>query len=179
MCFASMVANMGRQRVTANIARPETTSRYTGADRIDNRHMDEAKNKDLVRRFYAEVVSAGAVGKLAEFIAPDYSEIHEDKKSAVGIEGVKAHILGVRHTYPDLELTVEQQIAEGDWVATRLMMRGTHQGEWQGIKPTGRPLRVTAVNPDRIRDRRIVEHGGAADFLGPLLEIGAIQPVGR
>ncbi len=56
-------------------------------------------------------------------------------------------------------------------------MRGTHRGEWLGISPTGLPVEVSAVNVDRIVDGRIVEHGGAANLLGPLLEIGAIQVV--
>jgi predicted ester cyclase len=81
---------------------------------------------------------------------------------------------GVRSTYPDLRLTVEQQIAEGEWVVSRVTMRGTHKGEWLGIRPTGKPIRVTAVNIDRVVDGRIVEHGGAANLLGPLLELGAI-----
>jgi predicted ester cyclase len=71
-------------------------------------------------------------------------------------------------------LTVEQQIAEAEWVVTRVTMRGTHRGEWQGIKPTGKPVEITAVNIDRVVRGRIVEHGGAANVLGPLLEIGAI-----
>ena len=56
-------------------------------------------------------------------------------------------------------------------------MRGTHRGEWHGIKPTGKPVEVSAVNIDRVVNGRIVEHGGAANLLGPLLEIGAIQIV--
>jgi predicted ester cyclase len=70
---------------------------------------------------------------------------------------------------------VEQQIAEGEWVVSRVTMRGTHLGEWQGIKPAGKLIEVTAVNIDRVVDRRIVEHGGAANLLGPLLEPGAVH----
>jgi predicted ester cyclase len=53
-------------------------------------------------------------------------------------------------------------------------MRGTHRGEWQGIKPTGKPVAVTAVNLDRVVSGRIVEHGGAANLLSALLESGAV-----
>jgi hypothetical protein len=58
-------------------------------------------------------------------------------------------------------------------------MRGTHRGEWLGIAPTGKPVEMTAVNVDRVVDGKIVEHGGAANLLGPLLEIGAVRVVGR
>lgn len=137
----------------------------------------EAANKALVRRYYEDVVSTGAVDEVAAFVSGDYTEAHDGRVYPIGIEGAKEHILGVRRTYPDLHLTVEQQIAEGEWVATRVTMRGTHRGEWLGIMPTGKQVQMTAVNLDRVIDGRIVEHGGAASMLGPLLEIGAIRVV--
>jgi len=136
-------------------------------------------NKALVRRYYEEVVSTGAVDALARFVAPDYVEVHDNSRYPIGLDGARQHLLGVRRTYPDLRLTVEQQIAEGEWVVSRVTMRGTHAGEWQGIKPTGKTVEVTAVNLDRVVGTRIVEHGGAANLLGPLMEIGAVVPSGK
>jgi predicted ester cyclase len=140
--------------------------------------MSIEANKRLLREYYEQVVSTGAVERIAEFIAPAYAEVHEGVVSHVGQAGARDHILGVRRTYPDLRLTVEQQIAEGEWVVTRVVMRGTHEGEWLGIRPTGQPVEMRAVNVDRVVDGRIVEHGGAANLLEPLLKIGAIQVVG-
>lgn len=139
--------------------------------------MHEDENKKLVRRFYEEFVNTGAVDGLEEIISPGFVEVYRNTRYAGGIEGAKAHILGVRQTYPDLHLTIEQQIAEGEWVVTRVTMRGTHQGEWQGIKPTGKTVEITAVNVDRVINGRIVEHGGAANVMEPLLEIDAIRIV--
>jgi predicted ester cyclase len=136
-------------------------------------------NKILVRRYYEEVVGTGAVDAVRRFVSPDYVEVHDNKRYPIGVDGAQAHIRGVRQTYPDLRLRVEQQIAEGEWVVTRLTMRGTHRGEWQGIKPTGKAVEVTAVNVDRVVDGKIVEHGGAANLLGPLMEIGAVVPSAR
>ncbi len=62
-------------------------------------------------------------------------------------------------------------------MATCITARGTHRGEWLGIKPTGTAVAFTGVNIDRVVGGRIVEHGGAANMLGPLLEIGAIKLV--
>lgn len=112
-------------------------------------------------------------------MSADYVEVHEGVRHPIGIEGARAHVTGVRATYPDLRLTVGRQIAEGEWVATVVTMRGTHLGEWQGIRPTGKPVQMTAVNADRVIDGRIAEHGGAANLLGPLLEIGAVKVVGQ
>ena len=140
--------------------------------------MSLEQNKLLVRRFYEEIVNTGDVDSTERFISPEYAEVHEGKRYAVGIEGAKAHVLGVRQTYRDLHLSVEQQIAEGEWVATSYTARGIHEGLWLGIKPTGKPVAFTGVNVDRVVEGRIVEHGGAANMLGPLLDIGAIRVVG-
>ncbi len=139
--------------------------------------MSEA-NKALLRRYYEEVVSGGLLDELPRCLAADYAEVHGGRRHPIGLEGARQHILGVRRTYPDLRLEVQQQIAEGEWVASTVRMRGTHLGEWLGMRPTGLPVEATAVNVDRVVAGRIVEHGGAADLLGPLLEIGAVEAAG-
>ncbi|MFX1520656.1 MAG: ester cyclase [Promethearchaeota archaeon] len=140
--------------------------------------MSLEENKLLVRRYIEEVINTGKVDTIEEFISPDYVEIHDGKRYPIGIKGAKEHILGVRQTYPDLKLTVERQIAEGEWVATCITARGTHKGLWMGIKPTGKVLIYSGVNIDRIVDNRIVEHGGAVNLLGPLIDAGAVKIVG-
>jgi len=140
--------------------------------------MCSEENKRLVRFYYEEIVNKGNVECIENFISPEYEEVHDGKSYDVGIEGAKEHILGGRQTYPDLHLTIYRQIAEGEWVVTCLTARGTHQGSWMGIKPTGKVVSFTVVNVDRVVDGRIVEHGGAANMLGPLLEIGAVKVVG-
>lgn len=72
-------------------------------------------------------------------------------------------------------MTVGLQVAEGEWVVTRVTGRGTHLGAWLGMRPTGKAVEITGVNIDRVVNGRIVEHGGVADLLGPLLAMGAIQ----
>lgn len=141
--------------------------------------MGTDENKDLVRRFIIEVVNTGAVDRIGAFVSPDCVETDGTLRVVSGVDGMASHIRGVRATYPDLRLTIERQIAEGDWVATQITARGTHLGEWLGIKPTGRRLVFTCVNVDRVVDGRIVEHGGAANILGPLLEAGAIHVGGN
>lgn len=103
----------------------------------------------------------------------------DGKRYCVGIQGAADHITGVRKTYPDLHLTIDRQIAEGEWVATCITARGTHMGEWMGIAPTGKQVVFTGVNIDRVVNGRIVEHGGAANVLGPLLDIGTVRVVGK
>lgn len=139
--------------------------------------MSLEDNKRVARHFLEEVVNTGEVDRLADFIAPDCRESNDPTGQAVGLASMRAHVLGVRQTYPDLHITVEQQIAEGDWVATRITARGTHLGSWLDITPTGKPVVISGVNLDRVVDGRIVEHGGAANMLEALLSIGAVKLV--
>ena len=141
--------------------------------------MSLAANKRLVRRFIEDVVKSGDVTHLAEFVSPDFRETLDTTGQSRGPEGMKRHVLAVRQTFSDLQLTVDRQIAEGEWVATCVTARGTHAGAWIGIAPTGRRVEITAVNVDRVVGGRILEHGGAANMLEALLSIGAVAVVGE
>jgi predicted ester cyclase len=136
-------------------------------------------NKLLVRRYYEEVFNTGNVANIAQFISSDYVEMYQNTVHPIGLKGAKEHVLGVRHVFPDLHISVEQQIGEGDWVVTRITVRGTHQDEWLGTAPTGKPLEFTGININKVINGRIVEHGGAANLFEPLLEAGAIRVVGE
>ena len=138
---------------------------------------DTEFNKLLVREYIEKILNTGETNNIKKYISTEYMELHNGKKIILGIEGARNHINGVRQTYPDLKLTIENQIAEQNWVATIYLMRGTHKGEWMNIKPTGKKIQVTGVNIDKIVDGKIVEHGGAANLLEPLLEINAIKIV--
>jgi predicted ester cyclase len=139
--------------------------------------MSVIENKSVIRKYIEEVVNTGNVSDMEKYVSADYTEVFEGKRYLMGVNGAIEHIIGVRQTYPDLTLTIDQQIAEGDYVATSITARGTHTGVWLGIKPTGKVVTYTGVNVDRVVNGLIVEHGGAANLLGPLLEIGAVQIV--
>ena len=139
--------------------------------------MGIEQNKTLVRQFYEGIINTGNVDKIAEFISSDCVEVSGKVRVASGVDGMARHVLGVRETYPDLSLTIDRQIAEGDWVVTQITARGTHRGSWLGMKPTGRVLEFTGVNVDRVVEGKIVEHGGAANMLEPFLNVGAIKVV--
>lgn len=139
--------------------------------------MSAEGNKGLVRSFYEDVVNTGDVRRMADFVAPDCVETDGKVRLASGVEGMAEHVRAVREVYQGLTLTVEGQIAEGDWVVTCVTARGLHVGSWLGMRPTGKPLTFYGVNVDRVRDGKIVEHGGAANLLEPLLEAGALKVV--
>ncbi len=140
--------------------------------------MTTDQNKLVVRHYIEEVVNTGNVHRIAEFISPEYVEVYRGTRYPIGLDGARKHVLGGRQTYPDMHLTIDRQLAEGDWVVTQVTARGTHCGSWLGMKPTGKTVEFTVVNVDRVVGGRIVEHGGAANLLEPLLEIGAVRVVG-
>ena len=81
----------------------------------------------------------------------------------------------VRKAYPDLHLRIDQQIEEAEWVATCITVTGTFENDWLGMKATGEKITYTGVNINRVAGGLIVEHGGAANMLGPLLEAGVVK----
>jgi predicted ester cyclase len=118
--------------------------------------------KLIVRRFIDKVVNTGDLDRIAEFVAPE------------AVDAMRRHISGVRSTYPDLRVTIREQIAEDAVVVTRIVAQGTHKGPYLGIPPTNKPVVIEGMNIDRIRDGMIVEHGGAANTLEALVAIGAL-----
>ena len=139
--------------------------------------METTENKLLVKRYTEEVINTGNIENISEFISPDYVEVFNNERYSLGIDGAKKHVLGVRETYPDLKLEINQQLAEDDWVVTCYTMTGTHSGTWMNMKPTGKRLVVTGVNIDKVVNGKIVEHGGAANLFNAFLEIGAVKIV--
>ena len=89
-----------------------------------------------------------------------------------GRDGVRLVTQGYRGAFPDLKLTVDDQIAEGDRVCSRWTARGTHEGEFFGAPPTHKQATVTGVTIDRIRDGKIVESRTTWDALGLMQQLG-------
>ena len=110
-----------------------------------------------------ELVSAGAVGHDPALPEP----VH-------GPKGLIEAARGYRDAFPDLRMTADQSIAEGDYVATRWTGRGTHKGELFGIPATGKEATVTGISIDRWADGKIVESWTNWDTLGLLQQIGAV-----
>ncbi len=137
--------------------------------------MENRDNKTIIRQYAERIENTGDVSDIREFISEDYSEVHEGERYPIGIQGAIDHVLGVRRVFPDLKITIENQISEGEWVVTTYSVTGTFKDDWFGMKPTGKPITFTGVNVDRIRDGKITEHGGAVNMFDPLLKAGVIN----
>ena len=140
--------------------------------------MAVEESKQLIRRFYTEVVGGGDYSNLHSFIAIDYVD-HNAAEGDRGPEVVRTHLEAIRMTLPDFTIHIEDIFADGDYVITRVTGSGTHLGEWMGIKPTGREVRLKGINIDRVERGRIAEHWGEADTIGMLVQMGVDPLAGR
>ena len=130
------------------------------------------ENKAIVRREIEEVFSAqGDLDVADEIFAPEYVGYPEDVR---GPEGAKETAKMYRNAFPDVQLSIEDQVAEGDKVVTRWIGSGTHHGEMMGIAPTGNQVRVDGMTISRIEDGKIVEEWDIYDALGMMQQLGAI-----
>lgn len=96
-----------------------------------------------------------------------------------GPEEYKEQITLFRSAFPDLEVTVEDIVAEGDRVVLRNRLTGTHEGEFMGIPPTGRKVESTGLVMGRIREGKAVEEWPQPDTLGLMQQLGVVEPPGE
>ncbi len=144
--------------------------------------MSAEENKAILQRGYEQVFNQGNLDQIEEFASTDLID-HEAPPPGMedleGIEVLRQFVKVFRDAFPDLQLTVEDMIAEGDKVAARYTMRGTHQGEFMGIAPTGNQIEVTGIDIVRFESGKAVEHWGSSDQLGMMQQLGIIPPPGQ
>ncbi len=140
--------------------------------------MSEEENKALVRRFVDEVQSKGNIDAIDGFCSPEFINHSAPAGVPSNREGVKLVTAMFRQAFPDSYFTVEDMIAEGDKVATRKTFHGTHEGEFLGIPPTGRPVSIGLIDIVRVADGRVVEHWSIGDSLGMMEQLGVIPRPG-
>jgi predicted ester cyclase len=114
--------------------------------------MSVERNKASVRPFIEEPWNKGELATLDELCAPNYI-LH----GLGGLQELKIGCTDVRRAFPDFHFTVEEMIAEGDKVAFRWTTWGTHQGEYEGIAPTGKVVTTTGITILRFAEGKIVE----------------------
>ena len=131
------------------------------------------ENKALARRVVEEVWNQGDVGVVDETFAPDYREHNPRPGQDVGIDGYKGGVAMMRSAFPDLHLDLQDIVAEGDRVAIRYTLHGTHDGELIGLAPSGKRVSSDGMVSARVKDGRIVERWGVQDMVTLLQQIGA------
>jgi steroid delta-isomerase-like uncharacterized protein len=141
--------------------------------------MSSEENKAIVRRYFS-VFEQGNIDLLDELLAPDYiNHTPATPDLPTGPEGVKGVVSMFRSAMPDLKVVVDDMIAEGDKVATRYTLEGTHQGELFGVPPTGQLLSIKSFTVERVSDGKIRDHWRVSDNLDMMQQLGVFPPLGE
>jgi len=127
-------------------------------------------NKTAVKDCF-EQASQGNFDALASIVTPDYV-VHPEE--ARGASGLAEMVQGYRDAFSGLNVTIEQQFTEGDYVATRTTIRGRHDGNLMGTPPSGRDVEFMGLTISRCRDGKILEEWELVDITGLLRQIGAL-----
>jgi steroid delta-isomerase-like uncharacterized protein len=135
-------------------------------------------NKALVRRFYDDLNTL-KLEAFDQYCAPDFVDHGLPPGVPRTLEGAKMFVGMLYKAFPDIHLTVEEMIAERDKVVSYVWLSGTHQGEFQGMPPTGKHVKIELIDMHRITGGKVVDRWGVFDALGMMQQLGAIPAPGQ
>lgn len=142
--------------------------------------MEEHKN--LIRRYFEEVWNKGNLAAVDELLSPNYTLrvlYHNPGRPDVftpGTEGIKRSVPMYRKAFPDLHITLEAIIQEGDRLAVQWSAQATHTGAFRGIAPTDKAVSYAGINIYRVVDGKIAEELYSGDRLGLWQQLGKVEP---
>ena len=137
-------------------------------------------NKAIVRRLIEEVWNKGNLSVVDELFTPNYE--HHDPSTpdfGRGPESERKRATLYRNAFPDVRLTVEDIIAEGETVVTRWSCRATHKGELSGIAPTGKQINISGVTVARLSNGKFAETYVNWDALGLMQQLGVVPELAK
>lgn len=138
--------------------------------------MSTDNNKVIVRRFFDEY-HRGNLDGAEEVLAADFVH-HQPGSAPQNREAYRQLGSAFLAAFPNMQGIIEEQVAEGDKVATRLTISGTHRGELMGIPPTGKQVTFPAIAIDRLVDGKIAERWNLFDTLGMMQQLGVLPAMG-
>ncbi|MBB3674653.1 ester cyclase [Modestobacter versicolor] len=138
--------------------------------------MSTEGNKAVVRRWIEEFKTGGDEAVADAVRSPRFVNHSAPPGAPSGPEAGKAAFRAMRAAFPDLHVTIEDMVAEGDQVVTRQTFAGTHRGEWMGVPATGRAVTWAVIDVVRLEDGLLVDHWAVADMLGLRAQLTAEGP---
>jgi steroid delta-isomerase-like uncharacterized protein len=140
--------------------------------------MQAEELKQLNERFNEEVFRQRDIDAIDELLTDDFVEHTPAPGQSTDRQGAKEFIALMLQAFPDLDFSIERQIAEGDTIASVGHMTGTHQGDFLGVPATGRKISVPVMDTGRVRGGRFSEHWGLVDVPQLMGQLGVSQPMG-
>ena len=137
--------------------------------------MSIEQNKAMFRRMVEEMFNQGNLSVVDEVMAADFVE-HEELPPGLpgGLDGVKVLTAQLREAFPDFKAVIEDLVAEGDRVVSRMVWTGTQKGEFMGIPPTGKSISVEVIDIVRVDRGKFVEHWGIMDNMTMMQQLGVM-----
>ncbi len=139
--------------------------------------MSTEENLSLARQYIEQFLNRGNMAIADNILSPDYRRYLSPSSTPLNVDQQKQRIAGLRAAFPDLHVTIEDVLVEGDRVAVRVVLHGTQRGAFLGIPPTGKPVTVFALDVIRIENGRFVEHWGGPDLYSMVSQLGAVVSV--
>jgi len=140
--------------------------------------MSAEENKALVRKFYEEI-DKGNINAMDEFVAENYIDHNPPPFGiAPGLEGLKQAFSIFQEATPGYH-RIEDMIAEGDKVVTRLTSFGKHEGDLPGVPRTGNEMKMTSITIHRIENGKLAEKWSEKDMIALLTQLGVMKPPGK
>ena len=137
------------------------------------------ENKAFERRLYEEIYIKKNIAKAEQFYAENWVCHPTPPGMPLGLEGMKQwHAINSK-AIPDMQVKLEDMVAEGDKIACRWTATGTHKGEFMGVPPTNKKITLTGIHIDRIAGGKVVETWNYTDMLGVMQQLGVIPPIGK
>jgi predicted ester cyclase len=135
------------------------------------------ENKAIIRRYVEEFKTGGDEAVADELRSPHFVNHSAPPGAARDPEAGRQLFRALRTAFPDLSVTIDDMVAEGDKVVTRQTFHGTHRGEWLGVAATGRAVQWAVIDIIRLEDGKLVDHWAVADFHGLFQQLSG--PPGR
>lgn len=136
--------------------------------------METEDNKQRIVRFINELNEQGNQVVVEQFLDPAYVDHSAPPYLPPGPEGWRQLRTSFFTAFPDLHVSIEHMVAEGDKVAVEYTIRGTHQGELMGIPPTGKQVMVKGLDINRFKGDKLVERWGNQDDVGMMQQLGVM-----
>jgi steroid delta-isomerase-like uncharacterized protein len=142
--------------------------------------MSAEENKAIMRQYFEGAWEQGNLELLDELLAPNYVNHNPATPDMpTGPEGVKGVVSMFQSGMPDLKVVIEDMIAEGEKVATRYTLEGTHEGELFGVPPTGQRLSIKSMTVERVVNGKVQDHWRVTDNLEMMQQLGVVAERGQ
>ena len=140
------------------------------------------QHNTIPHRWFEEVWNKGRAEAMDEMLDPDviiHGLVDSNGNEVRGADAFRSFYESFRGAFPDIQVIVEDTVAEGDKIAARCTVKATHSGKGLAVSPTGNSVEFTGMCMLRVKDERIVEAWNSFDFLTMMQQIGVISPPGQ